>query len=597
MKTTKLRTIFLTALCAGGCSEPDGPPAAECDVRIAWDRGTFQEMTSVPVENKGYTEQELHYPRIKALSDGTLLMTFMNDHFGWDAFVRRSEDGGRTWSDAQMVRQRFDARSSAGADQMVFVNPDFVELQDGRILLAYQWRYKKGYNDIAHTNENCGVEIMFSDDKGRSFSEPRNIYTGRCWEPAMLQLPSGEIQMYITDSNETLNGVSQPCTILIRSFDGGRTWQGKESCSYRDGEIISRTFDERCTADGMPSGVWLDDDYGIAVPLEVWSGKYKMDQTPVVVRTDAATNWRSDQSIRREGGPEYPRKKQLNKDFVGFGPYSAKLPTGEMIVLSNGVYKNVQGMWVFIGDKRADNFRFATSPFVGYWGSIDYIGNDRVLGTGTFRYPDGERSRGGVRLMIGRLNRAKTVAKGDLAMTPVGEFDRENNDYWFLGKETAASVFTDFGYTDDCFIVATYLFDENLVAFTPENSDAPALLLARRSAGGGWDTYKILVNAEGRWLVYREENSSWRPVAKGRTEVDLQGTVNDAGDTDLGFGARLCIGWELLGGKPAPGEELRAHLRHHYKEEVKEGPVFALVEDAEGENSDYPGEWLRITLK
>ena len=403
--------------------------------------------------------------------------------------------------------------------------------------------------------------------------------------------------MYITDSNETLNGVSQPCTILIRSFDGGRTWQGKESCSYRDGEIISRTFDERCTADGMPSGVWLDDDYGIAVPLEVWSGKYKMDQTPVVVRTDAATNWRSDQSIRREGGPEYPRKKQLNKDFVGFGPYSAKLPTGEMIVLSNGVYKNVQGMWVFIGDKRADNFRFATSPFVGYWGSIDYIGNDRVLGTGTFRYPDGERSRGGVRLMVGRLNRAKTVAKGDVEMAPVGEFDRENNDYWFLGKETAASVFTDFGYTDDCFIVATYLFDENLVAFTPENSDAPALLLARRSAGGGWDTYKILVNAEGRWLVYREENSSWRPVAKGRTEVDLQGTVNDAGDTDLGFGARLCIGWELLGGKPAPGEELRAHLRHHYKETVKEGPVFALVEEAEGENSDYPGEWLRITLK
>lgn len=137
---------------------------------------------------------------------------------------------------------------------MVFVNPDFIELQDGRILLAYQWRYKKGYNDIAHTNENCGVEILFSDDKGRTFSEPRNIYTGRCWEPAMLQLPSGEIQMYITDSNETLNGVSQPCTILIRSFDGGRTWQGKESCSYRNGEIISRTFDGRCTADGHALG-------------------------------------------------------------------------------------------------------------------------------------------------------------------------------------------------------------------------------------------------------------------------------------------------------------------------------------------------------
>lgn len=597
MKRFILTTILPIACCAGGCSKPCSPPAEACDVRIAWDHGTFREMTSAAVENKGYVERELHYPRIKALSDGTLLMSFMNDHFGWDAFVRRSEDGGRTWSDARMVRQRFDARSSAGDDQMVFVNPDFIELLDGRILLAYQWRYKKGYNDIPNTNENCGIEIMFSDDGGRTFSEPRSIYTGRCWEPAMLQLPSGEIQMYITDSSQTRDGVSQPCTIVIRSFDGGATWQGKESCSYRDGEIISRTFDDRCTADGMPSGVWLDEGYGIAVPLEVWSGKYKLDQTPVIVRTDAATNWRSDQSIRREGGPEYPYKKQLNKDFVGFGPYSTKLPTGEMIVLSNGVYKDEQGMWVFVGDKRADNFHFATSPFVGYWGSIDYIGNERVLAAGTFRYPDGERSRGGVRIMTGRLNRAKTIAAGDPPMAPVAAFDRERNDYWFLGRQTPSSVFTDFGYTDEHFILCTYLFDEDLTAFTPENSDASALLLARNTPEGGWDTYKIVVNARGSYLVYREENFSWRLVDQGTTHAELSGTVNDPGDTDLGFGVKLRIRWEMLGGKPAPGESLRAHLRHHYKEEPKEGPVFARIEEAAGENSDCPAEWLRITLK
>lgn len=54
---------------------------------------------------------------------------------------------------------------------MVYANPDFIELNDGRILLAYQWRYKKGYNDLAHTNENCGVGIMTSSDGGRSWSE------------------------------------------------------------------------------------------------------------------------------------------------------------------------------------------------------------------------------------------------------------------------------------------------------------------------------------------------------------------------------------------------------------------------------------------
>lgn len=346
----------------------------------------------------------------------------------------------------------------------------------------------------------------------------------------------------------------------------------------------------------MPSAVWLDNGYGIAVPLEVWNSTARTDQSPVIVRTDTATNWHSDQSVRANGGPEYPWKKQLNKDFMGFAPYSTKLSTGEMVVLSNGTYKDVNGMWVFIGDKRADNFRFATSPFVGWWGSIDCIGVDRVLGAGTFTYTEGERPRNGVRMMVGRLNRSKTIAKGGITQKPVGEFDRKQNSCWFLGKKTSSSVFADFGYTDDCFIVSTYLFDENLLAFAVENSDAPSMLLARQSAEGKWNTYKIIVNAEGRYRIYREENFSWRLIDKGQTEVDLQGTVNNPADTDLGFGARLCIDWNLLGGKPHPNEALRAHLRHHYKDSMNEA-IFSRIEDAEGENSDCPEEWLCIRLK
>ena len=61
-----------------------------------------------------------------------------------------------------------------------------------------------------------------------------------------------------------------------------------------DNEVISRTVDSRSTYDGMPSGVWLNDNNGIAVPMEVWHGKYVVDQTPVVVKTDPETNWRRD---------------------------------------------------------------------------------------------------------------------------------------------------------------------------------------------------------------------------------------------------------------------------------------------------------------
>jgi hypothetical protein len=71
------------------------------------------------------------------------------------------------------------------------------------------------------------------------------------------------------------------------------------------------------------------------------------------------------------------------------------------------------------------------------------------------------------------------------------------------------------------------------------------------------------------------------------------GTINDDHDKDVGFGAKLKIDWKLLGGRPQAGDHFRAHIRHHCKEGIKEAP-FATVEDLEGENADYPEEWLDI---
>ena len=564
------------------------------DVRISWDRSTFTEMTSVNVANAGFVEENLYYPRIKRLSDGALLMSFENDHFGWDVYVRRSEDDGKTWSDATLLVQSAPAVSTVGEDTKVYVNPDFIELSDGRILLAYQWRYKKGYNDLPHTNENCGIEVMFSSDGGRTFTAPIEVYRGRCWEPALLQLPSGEIQMFITSSQELIDNMSAPQTVIIRSLDGGKTWQGKECCGIDDNEVIARTVDSRSTYDGMPSGVWLDDGNGIAVPMEVWHGKYVVDQTPVVVKTDAETNWHRDlESIRKNGGPEWPLKKQVNKDFYGYGPYSTKLGTGEMVILSNGQYKGVQGIWTFIGDKKADNFTNATSPFDGYWGSIDYIGDNKVIATGTVKYSTDNGARGKVRVETGRLNYSKTVRKGDATMTPVREFNRESNSCWFLGHSFDSYLFADFGYTDTSFTFISYLYDTKLTALTTENSDAAEILLARY----GGPQHKVVVNGNGDYVVYVEDNLSWKKVAEGRTaDVEVAGTLNDDTDIDLGYAVRLQVPWSLLGGKPSHGEVLKAHLRHHYKARTSEKPAWS-IEDMEGENSDYPAEWLSIELR
>ncbi len=592
-------TLAAVSLAAAKGNKKVSEQDRNLDVRISWDASTYQEVTETYVANMGYIEKNLYYPRAKRLSDGAILLSYSNDHFGWDIYTNRSEDNGRTWGEAFCIdhsrpAKYIDSKGVEKDDEYVLVNPDFTELQDGRLILCYQWRYKGGYNDLPKTNENCGVMISFSEDKGRSWSESVEVYRGRCWEPAVMQLPSGEIQMYITSSQNLINKMSAPMTVVIRSFDGGKTWQGKELCDINDNEPISRVVDERSTYDGMPSGILLDGGKGIAVPLETWHGKHVMDQTPIIVKTTMEENWRTDQKqIVEQGGPDYPMKKEINKDLQGYGPYGTKLNTGEVVVLCNGTYKGVQGIWTLVGDSNADNFRFATSPFTDseYWGSIDYIGDDKVLASVTYKYPERGTDRGMIRMMQGRINRSKNLIKGaGLEMPAVADFNRESNDWWFLGKKFASQMFVNFAYDTDNLSVAAYVYDDKLTSFTPENSDAAAVLFAR-----GGQVYEVVVNPEGGYVVYREEGYSWCPIATGKADSQVVGTINNDKDNDLGYSVKVDLPWTLIGGKPAKNEDMKMHIRKFYKADSKEKPLSS-VEDLEGENSDYPQEWLTISL-
>jgi len=605
-----MKHIIISALLLGAFALPATADINRGNVRIAWDNTSLQEMDSAPVCNADYAvENNLYYPRAKHLSDGSILLTFENDHYGWDIYARKSYDGGKTWTDATLIRHSYPEKSTVGDDMRVFVNPDFYQLKSGRILLAWQWRYKKGYNDLPNTNLNCGVEMCYSDDFGKSWSAPVEVYRGRNWEPAFLELPSGEIQMYITDSQEIRDKGSYACTSILRSFDGGATWQGKAMATNKDVEAISRTLWNGRGMDGMATAVLLDGNRGIVVPFETWSGRDVYEQSPQLVRTTMDENWRRDTvAIRAHGGPDFPYKKELNKDIKAFGPYSCKLSTGEMVVLTNGRWKNNFGMFVLIGDRNGDNFSYITTAFdngAAYWGSIDLINPNELMATATVRSSLGSmpaagdgtvgvvsKDHGKILLIKGWLNRSRDIRKGELKMQKLSEFKPEG--LWMLGKVAPAKVYADFGYDSKNFYFGSYLFDSKVVSFAPQNSDASGVLISRPGIG----TYKVVVNANGDYTVYEEIRSSWHMLAweYGKAKVESCCTVNDNKDEDLGYSALVSLPWKLIGGAPTKGERIAIHQLHFYKTgaKVKSSLKF---EETEGENSDYPGEWLTVTLK
>ncbi|WP_157947478.1 sialidase family protein [Abditibacterium utsteinense] len=276
---------------------------------------------------------------------------------GGKSWVKRSEDEGRTWSEATLVAQL----SGAGA-----ANPELLQLKNGRIWLFFNGRPRRD------SGQKFTISASFSDDGGKTWTMREKPIFGAgteakvgCWEPAALQLPSGEIQLFFANEMPFPESDDQEIA-LMRSFDSGATWTAPQRVCYRVGH-----------RDGMPVPLLLHDEKTVIFSIEDNGLAPGNALQPAIISTSLTRTWKGsvDGNSPRRWGAVVPA---LSHGVYAGAPYLAKLLSGETILSvqsQEGGRKEPQ-MTVYIGDKEARNFTRKSIPVAlpsqtaGNWNSV-----------------------------------------------------------------------------------------------------------------------------------------------------------------------------------------------------------------------------------
>src|SRR5690606_6843445 len=175
----------------------------------------FNSYVEVPSATLGITNPV--YSRIKKKKSGGYILFYQNGQIGSNIYYSNSADL-KTWSGGKTVFQETAITSSQGADSRRYSSADAVVLTNGDILAVTSFRANKAYRYSPETN---GIMIRRSKDNGFTWGPEQVIYTGTNWEPYILELPSGELHCYFTDTDPVY---SNSGTSMVVSNDGGFSW-------------------------------------------------------------------------------------------------------------------------------------------------------------------------------------------------------------------------------------------------------------------------------------------------------------------------------------------------------------------------------------
>jgi hypothetical protein len=522
---TAVATLLMLAEGGIGMAAKEHEPYA--GTRIYWDVTSERTMFY-----GGY------YGRIRQLNDGRLMLIASGTN---GIVVSYSADKGSTWTE--------EATLVSNGDQLPITAPDLIQLSNGTIIVAYNPRPSTPYSE----ERRFGIRTIRSTDNGQTWSSPSFVYDASylfddgCWEPYLLELPSGEVQCYFSNEGR-FTTTSEQEIVVSRSFDQGVTWGDIERVSYRAG-----------SRDGMPAAI-ITDAGEIVVTIEDNGHPNYSNFHVTTVRCSLDDNW-STWVDANSANRSMIFANESDKPYISAAPYLCRLKNGATVASWQGNHDRPTitdleyfDMFVAVGDADARNFKAITQPFSvpltshADWNSLAVDDDGTLYAISTVAQ---SLKTSSVHIMKGYAMDGFEANYG----TPTidGSFSKDiwtkkNAQQVYMGVTTRNRATMDFLYDRENLYFFARVVDRTLFTDKVDN-DGVFLYLDTKNA---CDTYpqdgmfKLFLNANGEVDFWSGNNNKW---VSGEAPDGLQFVVNAKSSY---YDMELAIPWKAMGYDSVP---------------------------------------------